>query len=94
MATSGETHRFKNRFVPFGVRVIECGILPLEIEEIRNYLMKSIQFHNYSDKKNFVDELVGIETVAFTESHPKYKYISFLQNPFYLHIYCVYLSHK
>ena len=94
MATSGETHRFRNRFIAFGVKVVECGMLPLDIEEIRDYLMKSIQFHNYSDKKNFVDELVGIETTAFTDAHPKYKYISFLQNPFYLHIYCIYLSHQ
>ena len=56
--------------------------------------MKSIQFHNYSDKKNFVDEILGIETTVFNEAHPKYKYISFLQNPFYLNIYAYYLSYQ
>ena len=56
--------------------------------------MKSIQFHNYSDKKNFTDEILGIETTVFNEAHPKYNYISFLQNPFYLNIYAYYLSHQ
>ena len=56
--------------------------------------MKTVQFHNYTDKKNLVDELLGIETIPFTDAHPKYKYIHFLQNPFYLNAYSYYLSHQ
>ena len=67
--------------------------MPVDIEEIRNYMMKGILFHNFTAKKNFLIELLGEENLAVNETHPKYKNIRVLQNPFYLNLYTQYLAH-
>jgi hypothetical protein len=54
LTTTIQATKLKLRLSAIGVQVIHCTMLPFEIEEIRNYMMKAIQFHNYTDKKNFV----------------------------------------
>lgn len=51
--------RFRSRVLQYGLQVIICQIMPVDTDDIRSYMMKSIEFHNYTDKKNLVTELIG-----------------------------------
>lgn len=94
LTTSSDNTKLKVSLGTLNVQIVSCTLLPLEIDDIRAYMMKAIQFHNVTDKKAIVEECLGVDNTTFTESHPKRMYVSLLRNPLYLHIYCSYLSQK
>ena len=58
--------RFRSRVLQYGLEVIICQLLPFDTDEIRNYMMKCVQFHNYTSKKNLMIELLGEENLPFS----------------------------
>ena len=70
---------FRNRFST--MEVIEVRLVPLDSEEINNYMMKSIAMHSFSAKKEFVEQVQDI---------PKAHLL--LGTPFYLSLFCHKLS--
>ena len=48
---------FKNRFSTLDI--IETVLLPLESEEVKTFMMKSVKNHGFSDKKERIDKLVA-----------------------------------
>lgn len=57
---------YQNRVKQWGLQVVGCQLLPISVEDIRGYMMKCVQFHNYTDKKNFLNEILGDDTLAFS----------------------------
>ena len=55
--------------------------------------MKEIKYHNVTDKKNLIDEIIGNTNTQFNESHPRFNNIMFLRVPLFISLYADYLGH-
>lgn len=49
--------------------------------------MKEIKYHNVTDKRNLIEEIIGNQNTQFNESHPRYNNIMFLRVPFFTALY-------
>lgn len=54
--------------------------------------MKEIKYHNVTDKRNLIEEVIGNQNIQFNESHPRYNNIMFLRVPFFTALYAEYLG--
>jgi hypothetical protein len=63
--------------------IVDTELLPLAVEDIRNFMMKTIKFASFTVKKDLVDALLEVP-----------KYVKLLEIPFYLTIFTNYLSRQ